>query len=53
MTELHWLPDQIGRLTIWQLCCLFSEKPFQPGQQQQIKTAEDYEAMTRQQKEQW
>ena len=27
MTNLHWTPDEIGRLTLHQLACVGSEKP--------------------------
>ena len=30
MTELHWTPDQVGRMTLVQLLCLGQERP--PGQ---------------------
>ena len=42
MNELHWLPEQIGRLTLTQLACLVSVRP--PGAQH-AKTLEEYESL--------
>ena len=39
MTELHWPPETIGRLTIPQMICILSDRP--PGRQPDLPKSED------------
>jgi hypothetical protein len=48
MTELHWLPRDIGKLTITQLVCLCSKQP--PGKER-IDSPEAHAAEVRREAE--